>query len=90
MANERHEEVLGVARRAFASGLTKSAGFRREQLKQLYKLLDENEAAFVEALKTDLKKPRFEAVMTEVDFVLNDIRSALNNLESWMNIPIFA
>uniref|UniRef100_A0A6G1SHX4 Aldehyde dehydrogenase n=1 Tax=Aceria tosichella TaxID=561515 RepID=A0A6G1SHX4_9ACAR len=78
------DEVLGRARRAFASGITKSPVFRKEQLKQLYKLLEENESDFVEALKKDLKKPRFESVMTEVDFVLNDIRSALNNLDSWM------
>lgn len=71
------------ARDAFASGLTKNILFRKEQLKQLYKLIDENEARFVDALKSDLNKPRFESVMTEVDFVLNDIRSTLNNLESW-------
>lgn len=77
------EGVISTARRAFASGVTKSLLFRRQQLKQLYRLLEENESAFVEALKADLKKPRFESIMTEVDFVLNDIRSALNNLESW-------
>lgn len=80
----QHEEVLSTARRAFASGITKSALFRRQQLKQLYKLLEENESEFVDALKSDLKKPRFESIMTEVDFVLNDIRSALNNLSAWM------
>lgn len=83
--NSTHEEVLDKARCAFASGITKNIIFRREQLKQLYKLLDDNEAEFVEALKKDLEKPRFESVMTEVDFVLNDIRSALNNLTSWTN-----
>lgn len=81
--NPGQEQVLAKARSAFASGITKNLLFRREQLKQLYKLLDDNESQFVEALKSDLKKPRFESVMTEVDFVLNDIRSALNNLNSW-------
>lgn len=80
----QYDEVLGSARRAFASGITRSPKFRKDQLRQLYKLLDENENAFVEALKADLKKPRFESVMTEIDFVLNDIRSALNNLDCWM------
>lgn len=80
----QYDQVLATAKRAFASGITKSPIFRRNQLKQLYKLLDENEAQFVEALKLDLKKPRFESIMTEVDFVLNDIRSALNNLDAWM------
>jgi len=79
-----HEEIISTAREAFASGITKNVAFRRHQLKQLYKLLEENEAKFVEALRIDLKKSRFEAVMTEIDFVLNDLRSALNNLDSWV------
>lgn len=79
-----YDQVLGTARRAFASGLTRDVFFRREQLKKLYKLLDENEKQFVDALRCDLKKPRFESIMTEVDFVLNDIRSALNNLDAWI------
>lgn len=76
--------ILTTAKQAFASGLTKNIQFRRSQLKQLYKLLQENEHQFVEALKADLMKSRFESIMTEVDFVLNDIRSALNNLDSWV------
>lgn len=79
----QNDQYISIARDAFASGLTKDSLFRREQLKQLYKLLSENESAFVEALRSDLKKPRFESIMTEVDFVLNDIRSALTNLSSW-------
>lgn len=78
-----YEETLCLAKKTFASGLTKNLSFRKEQLKQLYKLLNENESSFVEALKCDLKKPRFESIMTEVDFVLNDIRSALNNIDQW-------
>jgi len=79
----QYEDIISIARRAFSNGTTKNIEFRRHQLKQLYRLLDENEQQFVEALKLDLKKPRFESVMTEIDFVLNDIRSALNNLDKW-------
>lgn len=79
----QYEHIISIARHAFASGITKNIEFRRQQLKQLYRLLGENETQFVDALKQDLKKPRFESVMTEIDFVLNDIRSALNNLDKW-------
>lgn len=82
--SDRYDQVIFRARKAFASGLTKNILFRRNQLKQLYKLIDENEKAFVDALSSDLKKPRFESIMTEVDFVLNDIRSTLNNIEQWV------
>lgn len=78
-----YNSAIQRARDAFASGITKNILFRKEQLKQLYKLIDENELQFVDTLKSDLNKPKFESVMTEVDFVLNDIRSTLNNLESW-------
>lgn len=76
--------ILGTARATFASGVTKSPLYRKEQLKALYRMLVENESFFVEALRCDLRKSRFESIMTEVDYVLNDIRSALNNLDSWM------
>lgn len=81
---QQFDHAISTARCAFASGTTKNIFFRKEQLKQLYKLLEENEHDFVEALRSDLKKPRFESMMTEVDFVMNDIRSALNNLDSWV------
>lgn len=83
LTTNHYEKVLERARTVFASGVTKNLLFRREQLKRLYKLLDENEAEFVEALRSDLKKPRFESMMTELEFVLNDVRSALNNLNEW-------
>lgn len=82
--NPQFDHAISAARCAFASGTTKNLLFRKQQLKQLYKLLEENEHEFVEALRSDLKKPRFESMMTEVDFVLNDIRSALNNLDAWV------
>lgn len=80
---EQFDQQLSIARQAFVSNLTKNVEFRRKQLKCLYKMLDENETQFVDSLTRDLKKPRFESMMTEIDFVLNDIRSALNNLSSW-------
>ena len=79
----RCESIISVARQAFSSGATKSIEFRRQQLRQLYRLLEENELQLVEALKADLGKPRFESIMTEIDYVLNDVRSALNNLDKW-------
>jgi len=43
----------------------------------------ENEKAFVAALQTDLNKPLQESIMTEIDFLRNDIISILRNIKSW-------
>lgn len=82
--DSQFKSVINSSKRAFESGLTKDISFRKDQLKKLYKLLTENEQDFVKALHSDLKKSRFETMMTEVDFVLNDIRSSLSNIDSWI------
>lgn len=46
-------------------------------------MLVTNEAVLAEAIKQDLRKPYFEAIITEIEFVRNEIHSILNNLESW-------
>ena len=47
-------------------------------------MLVENEKAFVAALQTDLNKPLQESIMTEIDFIRNDIISILRNFSSTM------
>ena len=46
-------------------------------------MLIENESTFLDALKTDLNKPRQEAYMSEIDFLKNDIISILRNIREW-------
>lgn len=79
-----HSERLERAREAFKTGRTKDVSFRKSQLKALYSFLKENEMLIVSALQEDFKKPSFETRVAEVDFVMNDIRGALFNIDEYV------
>lgn len=79
-----YSNIVQRARDAFNSGQTKSAEFREKQLKQLYKMYEENEGAMVAALGADLRKCKQEALVTEVEFLKYDITNTLMNLKDWM------
>ncbi|XP_053207712.1 aldehyde dehydrogenase, dimeric NADP-preferring-like [Panonychus citri] len=76
-------QMVDNARRAFATDITKDVAFRREQLEKLDNMLVTNENVLAEAIKQDLRKPYFEAILTEIEFVRNEIHAVLNDLESW-------
>ena len=88
--------MVAKAREAFASGRTRPLAFRRNQLRALSRLIDENETLIAEAVGKDLHKNQYEAVLTELDVVRNDIKVHLSNLVSWtkpeaipLSIPTF-
>ncbi|XP_041942974.1 aldehyde dehydrogenase family 3 member B1 [Alosa sapidissima] len=81
---ESHSEVIARLRAAFCTRVTIPLQFRLTQLKALLALMEENEAQIVEALHKDLAKPKFEAVLSEIDMVRNDVCYAMNNLKTWM------
>lgn len=78
------EEKVYNARQAFLSGKTKNVEFRRSQLKNLMKMLDECKDAMLKAFEKDMKKPKFEASFAEIEFTKNEIQFILNNLSSWV------
>lgn len=57
---------------------------RKTKLRKLKQLIQDNEALIYQALADDLRKPVFEAALTEVYFVYSEIDFALKNLSSWM------
>ena len=74
------ESAIQIARTAFASGRTKDVHFRRQQIRQLLRMVEENEQNFIETLTGDLRKPKFETILVETDFVANDCRTHLQQL----------
>jgi aldehyde dehydrogenase (NAD+) len=68
----------------FRSGKTRSYEWRIQQLKQLVKLVDENEDQFVEALKKDSGKSEFSAFAGEILFVRAEAMHAIKHLKKWM------
>ncbi len=75
--------LVARLRATYASGTTRPIAWRRTQLKQLRALLTEREGELLDALATDLGKPRLEAWATDVGFVVNDIDHALKHLRRW-------
>lgn len=76
-------EAVQKAREAFQSGKTKSLDFREKQLKCLLKMYEENRQAMIDALYKDLRKSNFESVLTEIDYLINDIKSTIDQFRKW-------
>ncbi|KAI4456451.1 aldehyde dehydrogenase [Holotrichia oblita] len=77
------KKCVEIARKAYETGRTRSLTFRRTQLKNLRKMYEETREEMVEALKKDLKKPRQESYMSEIDVVQNDLRNLLFNFNEY-------
>ncbi|XP_017539680.2 aldehyde dehydrogenase family 3 member B1 isoform X3 [Pygocentrus nattereri] len=77
-------DVLKRARAAFRAGRMAPESFRLAQLEALERMLMEHESDFVDALDRDLRKPRFETVMSELMVVKNEALHAASSLKKWM------
>lgn len=76
-------EIMSELRCSFESGKTKSLSFRIKQLKNLQKLYEENQDQITDALWSDLRKNKGEAILTEVGVLINDVKCMLYNIHSW-------
>ncbi|XP_029365092.1 aldehyde dehydrogenase family 3 member B1 [Echeneis naucrates] len=81
---ETHSQVVERLRSVFRSGVTLPEQFRRTQLTKLMSMIKDNEQQILGALHKDLAKPKFEAVLSEIDIVINELHYTLNNFKSWM------
>ncbi|KAF9111695.1 Aldehyde dehydrogenase [Mortierella sp. AM989] len=77
------KQAVETSRQTFKSGYTKPLKFRRHQLEQLWRLLDENTDALVEAVNKDLRKHRNETMLGEIVPTKEEINDALEHLEEW-------
>ena len=57
--------------------------FRKETLTRLLYSIEENEKRIIEALYKDFKKPEFEAVLTETNYVIGDLKQTIKNINCW-------
>lgn len=56
---------------------------RKESLKKLLHVITQHEQAIILALYDDFKKPAFEAVLTETNYVISDLKETIKNIDSW-------
>ena len=57
--------------------------YRKESLKKLLHVITKHEDAVIKALYDDFKKPAFEAVLTETNYVISDLKETIKNINSW-------
>ncbi|KAF2802844.1 aldehyde dehydrogenase [Mytilinidion resinicola] len=77
------EDAYETIQRTFRSGKTKSLAWRKWQLKQIWWMIEDNEAEMVKALNTDLNRHEFETHFVEFMSMKNDVLDHLKHLEEW-------
>lgn len=60
-----------------------NVNYRKERLKKLLHCIENNENEIVQALYNDFKKPAFEAVLTETNYVISELKDTIKNIERW-------
>lgn len=80
-----HDVVGTVARlrKTFATGRTRSIEWRKRQLRQLQKLMQENEAAITAALAEDLDRKPFEAYIADIATTVSEAKYAAKRVHRW-------
>lgn len=76
--------IVTKLRQTFLSHKTRSVAFRLEQLRKLYWAIVDHERELLQACQQDLGKGNFEAMVSEITWVRNDIVFMTKNLEKWM------
>ncbi|CAG8574900.1 6929_t:CDS:2 [Diversispora eburnea] len=82
-STEEVPQIVEDLRKSFFSNLTKPLSYRKNQLKQLYNLFDDNEQELCDALQKDLRRPRSEAVLGEISIIKQEIYDSIKNLDTW-------
>lgn len=68
----------------FETGATRPYAARRDALKRLRSSIRAHEEELLAAMHADMRKPRFEAYMSDVGLVYAAIGNALTHLKEWM------
>ncbi|XP_063312670.1 aldehyde dehydrogenase family 3 member A2 isoform X1 [Pelobates fuscus] len=77
------EHIVERARKAFATGKTRSLDFRVQQLQALKRMFTEKEEDIKKALKADLNKNAISSYTYEIMGMFGEINLALEKLSEW-------
>lgn len=77
------KEILNKQKAFFETGKTKDTDFRIRNLKRLADVIRKYEKDILNALKQDLNKSSFEAYVTEVGIVMEEIAFTIKHLPKW-------
>lgn len=76
-------DVCSAVRSTFRTLKTKNLEYRKVQLRKLYWSIKDHATQLEEALRLDLRKSKYEANFTEIDWVANNCIFMLEHLDSW-------
>lgn len=76
-------ELYAQQRSFFSSGKSKEISYRKKALKKLRQVIIQREDDICDALYADFKKPKFEGLVSETQFVLSELQYLLNNVSFW-------
>lgn len=79
-----YEQRVQAQRTFFMKNKPFSLAYRVQQLTRLKQAVTANKSALIGALDVDLHKSEFEAYLTEVGFVLNELTDTIKHLKKWM------
>ncbi|WP_117883180.1 aldehyde dehydrogenase [Aureibaculum luteum] len=77
------KEIIQQQRDFFKTQQTKDVSFRKKALKRLRQEIVTREEDICDALFADFKKPRFETLAAETQFVLAELKHVLQNIDEW-------
>jgi aldehyde dehydrogenase (NAD+) len=77
------QQLLENQREFFKSQQTKPVSFRKNYLKKLAAAITSYEDEICDAIYLDFKKPKFETILTETQFILAELHTAIKKLNSW-------
>lgn len=83
---ERIPAITQALRSHFESGATRPEDARRKALRALRSALRAHEEELLSAMHADMRKPRFEAYMSDIGLVYAEIDHALDHLAEWMRV----
>ncbi|KAH9887287.1 aldehyde dehydrogenase [Cubamyces lactineus] len=81
--NQQIDEIYARLTKTFQSGVTRPLEYRRRQLLQLARMVQDNHTAFEDALLADLNKPRIETTVSEVSHLITSVLYTVENFEQW-------
>ena len=76
-------ELINRQDRALKGRPLASINKRKELLSSLYRSIENCSQEIYQALQLDLGKSKFEAYVSEIDFVLHEIKRAIKMVDSW-------
>ncbi len=81
---EKIPALVERLRKSFDAGSTRGLEWRTTQLRQLIRMIEDNEQKILDALSSDLGKSNYEGWLGETNFVKTEIKTTLKHLRRWI------